>query len=374
MERTKLHELADFGQSIWLDNISRGMITSGKLQGWIDRGLRGLTSNPSIFNQAISRSDEYDHAIAELRSEGRSTFEIYDELTTRDIRDAADLFAPVYKSTEGLDGYVSLEINPELAHDTKASIKEGQRLFAKVDRPNLMIKVPATDAGFPVVTELLAAGINVNVTLIFSRDQYLRTVQAYFDGLEIWSRRRLGEKCLCSVASVFVSRVDTVADKLITERLGVLNDDSQRRRLEQLRGQTARANCRLILAAWRELFKSESQAPVVHPQRVLWGSTSTKNPDYSDIKYITELMTRPTVNTVPGKTLLAFLDHGAVAEALTQDTREAEDVLRLLNDQGISIDRICDQLLIDGVQAFEKAFKELLAAIESKARQLCPKS
>jgi len=376
MQCTKLHELADFGQSIWLDNISRSMIESGKLRNWIERGLRGLTSNPSIFNQAISHSREYDRMIADLRAAGKSTFEIYDELTIRDIRDAADLFTPVYQASDGLDGYVSLEINPELADDTAASIQEGKRLFAKVGRPNLMIKVPATDAGFPVVSELLASGINVNVTLIFSRQQYRRTVQAYFEGVRKFTSLHSGtsRNRIRSVASVFVSRVDTAADKMIANRLADIQDETQRRSLAQLTGQAAQANCRLILEAWRELFSDASAIRHMAVQRVLWGSTSTKNPDYSDIKYVSELIACPTVNTVPEKTLLAFLDHGTVAPALRQDVRQAEDILHALHAHGISVDRICDQLLIDGVEAFQKAFGQLLAAIETKARQLCSSS
>jgi len=364
MNRTKLHELADLGQSIWLDNISRGMIESGKLQDWIDRGLRGLTSNPSIFNKSISQSCEYDRMIAQLRSAGRSTFEIYDELTIRDIRDAADLFAPVYRDTEKLDGYVSLEINPELADDTEASIREGKRLFEKVGRENLMIKVPATEAGFPVVTELLACGINVNVTLIFSREQYRKTVQAFLKGTQG------NDKGAHSVASVFVSRVDTVADKLISEHLNSVQDVTQKKALELFKGQAAQANCRLIFEDWQKLF-SNKPAPV---QRVLWGSTSTKNPEYSDIKYVSELIAGPTVNTVPEKTLLAFLDHGTAVQALTQDARQAEKIIDTLHTHEIAIDAICAQLLIDGVEAFKRAFTELLTSIETKASQLCSSS
>jgi len=366
-----LRELADFGQSIWLDNINRAMIDRGDLKSWVDRGLKGLTSNPSIFNQVISRTDDYDPLIQKLAAAGKSTFEIYDELTTGDIRDAADLFAPVYQESARLDGYVSLEINPELANDTEASIREGKRLAAKVGRPNLMIKVPATPAGFPVVAELLAAGINVNVTLIFSLDQYVRTVEAFLKGLARYAQDNpdgdLGK--VRSVASVFVSRIDTVVDQLIEDKCQ--KGDAQ---LAGLKGKAAVANCRKILERSRELFGAREflslKANGAAPQRVLWGSTSTKNPQYSDIKYVAELITPLTVNTVPAKTLTAFLDHGVLKPALTQPVTEAQEVIATLGDQGISVDRICEELLEKGVAAFDDAFKGLLASIEEKARQL----
>ena len=372
---TKLNQLADLGQSVWLDYINRDIIESGKLKAWIEEGLRGMTSNPSIFNQVISQGGDYDGAIRRLKEEGKSTFEIYDALTIRDIQDAADLFRPVYEKTEGLDGYVSLEINPQMADDTQASIDEGRRLFKEVARPNVMIKVPATEAGFPVVEELLASGINVNVTLIFSVDQYCRTVRSYCEGLTRLSRTTPDLRQVRSVASVFVSRVDSVVDKLIDEKVSAKPQDALKAELLALKGTAAVANCRVILECYQELF---ARAPFkalaaqnAQIQRVLWGSTSTKNPLYNDVKYVEELITPLSVNTIPEKTLKAFLDHGEVKTALTDPAESAEAVLKALDRFGIKVNDVCQDLLDDGVAAFQKAFEELLQSIEAKAQQLC---
>lgn len=375
MPQTKLHELAEFGQSIWLDYISREMIEGGELQRWLDQGLRGLTSNPSIFNQAISKSTEYDERIAQLKEAGKSVFEIYDELTTKDIRDALDIFKPVYESTQGLDGYVSLEINPQLAHNEEESIKEGKRLFEKVNRPNLMIKVPATKAGFPVIEALLADGINVNATLIFSREQYRETAQAFLKGVERLSQRQGDLTQIRSVASVFISRIDTMVDQLIDEKAAAKADETPPAELQSLKGKAAVANTKLIFEMSRELFADQRFQDLEQKgaarQRVLWGSTSTKNPEYNDVKYVEELIARQSVNTVPEKTLKAFLDHGVVKEALNGDPEVARDIVEQLQKANISMDAVCSKLLDEGVAAFEKAFEELMTSIETKARQLC---
>lgn len=363
---TRLHQLAELKQSIWLDHINRSLIESGALKKWIDDGLRGMTSNPSIFNQVISQGSDYDPKILKLKEAGKSTFEIYDELTIRDIQDACDLFEPVYKTTRGLDGYVSLEINPELADDTDASIQEGRRLFKKVGRPNVMIKVPATQAGFSVIEELLADGINVNVTLIFSLKQYEETAQAFLKGLERLSKKTKDLSAVASVASVFVSRVDSAIDDLLDKK-----------NLPALKGKAAVANCKLILERSRELFAGSvfktlaSQGAKI--QRVLWGSTSTKNSAYSDVKYVAELIAPDTINTVPEKTLKAFMDHGTVKAALQGDAREAREIIASLRAAGIDSDAVCLQLLDDGVAAFEKAFAELMQSLKTKASQLCPR-
>lgn len=374
MPKTKLHETAEFGQSLWLDYINRSMIDSGKLNQWLERGLRGMTSNPSIFNQVISQSSDYDKKILALKEAGKSTFEIYDELTVADIQDACSIFMPVYNDTKQLDGYVSLEINPQLAHDAAASIKEGQRLFQRVNRPNLMIKVPATPAGFPVIEELIAQGINVNVTLIFSLQQYTDTVEAFLKGLE-----RLAEKTgdlgsIRSVASVFVSRVDTMIDKMLDDKIAAAKDPALKQKLTSLKGRAAVANCRLIFERFKELFTSKRFQIVMQKraavQRVLWGSTSTKNPAYRDTKYVDELIVNPSVNTVPESTLLAFMEHGQVQKGLTGSRKEAEEVFAALGELDISINQVCARLLQDGVAAFEKSFAELMTSIETKAKQL----
>lgn len=377
MNRTKLHELADFGQSLWLDYISRSLLESGKLKSLIDNGLRGMTSNPTIFNQAIAESQDYDEKIAKLRESGKTTFEIYDELTIRDVQEAADFFRPVFESTKGLDGYVSLEINPQLANQVDEQTREGKRLFQKVNRPNVMIKVPSTKSGFPVIEELLSDGIPVNVTLIFSLQQYKGTAQAYLRGLERRMLRMGDLSKMRSVASVFVSRIDTSIDKLLDEKIAQASDQSLKNKLNSLKGKSAVANSRLIFAEFQSIFNdtqykafAQKRAP---EQRVLWASTGTKNPQYSDLKYVTELISRPTVNTVPEKTLNAFLDHGSVKEALAGDVKDARALFASLKESGIDIDQVCLKLLNDGVAAFEKSFDDLLASIEQKAQRLCTK-
>ncbi len=375
MQPTTIQQLADYGQSIWLDYISRSLLESGKLKNLIAQGLRGMTSNPSIFNQVISSGRDYDERIIRLKAQGKSTFEIYDALTIADIQDAADLFQGVYEKTKGLDGYVSLEINPQIAHRVDEQVKEGMRLCTAVKRPNLMIKVPATKEGLTVAEELIAYGINVNVTLIFSLQQYEGAVKAYFKGLNRLTQHQGDLTKLRSVASVFVSRVDTTVDELLDERLADVSDSIQKEKLQSLKGKAAVANCRAIFEKYRELFGGgafkvlkEKGADI---QRVLWGSTSTKNPHYSDIKYVTELIAQPTVNTLPEKTLHAFLDHGRIQEAFTYPASQSKDLLAQLKNLGIDVDRICQDLLHDGVVAFEDAFQALLASIEKKAAQLC---
>lgn len=368
-----LEQLSQLGQSVWLDYIDRHLLESGKLKGLISEGLRGMTSNPSIFHQAISSSNDYDRKIIQYKEAGKSTFEIYDELTIKDIQDATDQFKAVFETTAGLDGYVSLEINPQIAHDTAASIEEGKRLFKKVDRRNVMIKVPATPAGFPVIEELVANGINVNVTLIFSMEQYLKTVEAYIKGLERYHEAGGDLSKVRSVASVFVSRVDTMIDKMLAEKAAQESNNANKVRLENLKGKAAVANCRLIYEKSKELFAQETFRKLVKSkaniQRVLWGSTSTKNPDYPDVKYVAELILKQTVNTIPEATLNAFMDHGKAREA-DGSAKEAQAAIHNLKDFGIDIDQVCLKLLDDGVAAFDKAFVALMEAIEKKAAQL----
>ena len=370
MAKTTIQQLADYGQSAWLDYISRSLLESGKLKNLIAQGLRGMTSNPSIFNQAISSSNDYDTKIMQLKGKGKSTFEICDALTIADIQDATDQFKSVYATTKGFDGYVSLEINPKIAHKTDEQIKEGLRLFQAVGRPNLMIKVPATTEGFKVVEELTASGVNVNTTLIFSLKQYERTVNAYFTGLTRLLKNNGKADKVHSVASVFVSRIDTVIDDLLEKNVDARN-------LQSLKGRAAVANCRIIFERYHKFVNSPAYetlaAQGANMQRVLWGSTSTKNPQYSDIKYVMELIARPTVNTIPEKTLMAFLDHGKVQEAFGASSGDATQILSKLRSLGIDIDTVCQDLLRDGVKAFEDAFEALLNAIEKKAAQLCAK-
>lgn len=372
MAKTKIEELGDFGQSIWLDSISRSMIETGKLQEMINKGLRGMTSNPTIFDKAIGSGSDYDEKIKELQKLGKSTFEIYDNLTVKDIQDAADLFKPVYDRTNGFDGYISLEINPKLAFDTEETIKEGERLYEKVNRPNVMFKVPSTEAGFGAVEELLSEGINVNVTLIFSLEQYVKTANAYLKGMKRLLEKQGDLSTISSVASVFVSRIDTATDKIIDERISKGQEKEIKNRLKSLRGKAAVANSKIIFQKYLELFSGKEfqflKDKGSKVQRVLWGSTGTKDPDYSDIKYVSELIGSPTVNTVPEKTLDAFLDHGVIEETLTQDVKEAKEVVDTLKGFGIDLNVICAKLLDEGVTAFEKSFDSLLNTIEIKKK------
>ena len=368
MSQTSIQKLADYGQSIWLDYISRSLLESGKLKNLIGQGLRGMTSNPTIFNQAISSSRDYDSKITKLLESGKKTFEIYDELTISDIQEACDTFKNVYERTDALDGYVSLEINPKLAMNTDESIKEGRRLFQKVKRPNCMIKVPSTKAGFPVIEELLADGINVNVTLIFSVEQYEQTAQAYLKGMSRLAKKQKDLNRTRSVASVFVSRIDTAVDKLLDEKKAP----------SVLKGKAAVANSQLIFEKFQSYFSSDTYKALAknkaQPQRVLWASTGTKNPAYSDIKYVTELISKPTVNTLPENTLNAVLDHGVVKEALIGDVQEARKIFSDLKALGMDVDQVCAKLLTDGVAAFEKSFDELLESITAKSKSLCAAS
>ena len=376
MSKSTLQQLADYGQSAWLDYISRSLIESGKLKKLIDLGLRGMTSNPSIFNQSIGSTNEYDAAISRLKNANKSTFEIYDELTIKDIQDAADCFLPVYEKTKKLDGYVSLEINPLLANKIKEQADEGLRLFKKVNRPNLMIKVPSTKSGFDVIEELIANGINVNVTLIFSLEQYIQTVKAYFRGLKRLSQKEENLSHVRSVASVFVSRVDTTIDAILDAKIKNEKDKIKQIKLGSLKGRAAVANSRIIFEKFKEMFASDEYKQLfkkrANVQRVLWGSTSTKNPQYSDVKYVSELIVKPTVNTIPEPTLNAFLDHGKVKDAFHYDASEAESIIQTLKDEGILINQICAKLLDEGLVAFDKAFETLLQSIEKKAAQLVP--
>jgi len=369
-----IHELDAVGQSVWLDNIGRSLIKTGRLKSLIDLGLKGMTSNPTIFDKAVAAGPDYDDQIRGLRRGGASAFGIYDELTTTDVRDAADVFKPVYDRTGGLDGFVSLEINPKLAGDATGTIVEGMRLSRKVGRPNVMFKVPATDAGFEAVEELTAAGINVNITLIFSTRQYHATALAYVRGIKRLAGRHDDVARIRSVASVFVSRIDTAVDALL-EALIARESDARRKELAgSLKGRVAVANSHLCYADFRSIFAAGDfrglGAKGANIQRPLWGSTSAKNPAYSDVKYVEELIARDTVNTMPEKTFSAFLDHGRVAEALTPDASKSEAILAELGTLGISIDDVCDRLLEDGVRAFDRSLDDLLQTIEKKAASL----
>jgi transaldolase len=357
---TKLHDLANMGQAIWLDFIQRSLMESGQLQALIDQGLRGMTSNPSIFDKAISKSGDYDEDLAKLAAEGKSPEAIYEALAVEDIRNAADLLRPVYDATQGLDGYVSLEVSPLLANDTQGTLAEARHLHALVNRPNIFIKVPATPAGVPAIEALISEGINVNVTLIFSLSQYEPIANAYIAGLEQRVNRGQDISMMASVASFFVSRVDTAVDKEL-EKLGH----------QELQGVAAIANARCAYALYQRLFGSERWQRLAergaHVQRPLWASTSAKNPAYRDVIYVEQLIGPQTVNTVPMETLLAFMDHGCVAPTLEAGMDEAAEQLQKIASLGIDLEQITAKLQADGVDAFIKSFRSLIDTVAAKA-------
>jgi transaldolase len=362
-----LVQLHAHGQSFWYDNIRRRFLRDGTIEDLIRRdGLRGMTSNPSIFQKAIGQSDDYDAQIRELLLAGSSTIDIYEALALEDIRQACDLFAGVYAESAGRDGFVSLEVSPRLAHDTEATVAEAQRLFAAVKRPNVMIKVPATPEGIPAVRRLLGAGINVNITLMFSMDHYEAVAQAYMAGLADFADHGGDVARLASVASFFVSRVDTAVDERLRER-----GTSE---AEMLLGKIAVANSKVVYQRFKALFHGESfagwRAKGAPVQRLLWASTSTKDPAFADTKYIDELIGPSTVNTMPQNTLEAFRDHGTVSESLEADVDEARAAIEALANLGIDLDGVAQELQRDGVTAFADSFDDLLDVIASKAHEM----
>lgn len=363
-----LRELGRLGQSVWLDFIRRRMLDDGELARLVsDDGVRGVTSNPAIFEKAISSGDEYTAQILEVapRLDGDPR-RVFEALAVEDVRRAADVLAGVHRDSAGADGYVSLEVAPDLARDTEATVAEARRLWAAVGRPNLMIKVPGTPEGVPAVRRLLAEGIHVNVTLLFARSAYEAVADAHLEGLE--ERLRRGEPIarVASVASFFVSRIDTLVDARLEERAAGLSGAGAERLLA-LRGRVAIANAKLAYAKYGEMFATQQwqalAARGARTQRLLWASTGTKNPAYRDVLYVEELIGDNTVNTVPLETLVAFRDHGAPRASLEEGVDEARAVLERLERSGISLTKVTSELLADGVKKFVEPFDKLLAAI-----------
>ncbi|OGV56505.1 MAG: transaldolase [Lentisphaerae bacterium GWF2_44_16] len=370
MKNNPLSRLGSFGQSIWLDYIRRDLITGGKLRRLIEEdGLRGMTSNPSIFEKAIAESHDYDENIRSMTVEGKNANEIYEALSQRDVQLAADEFRPLYEKTDGKDGYVSLEVNPHLAHDTNGTIQEARRLWSALNRPNVFIKIPATNEGLPAIQQLISEGINVNVTLLFSLPRYRQVAEAYIGGIEARAAQGKALKQVASVASFFVSRIDALVDPLLDKSItqGGKNADIAKK----LRGEVAIASAKMAYQIYREVFGNEhfmrlaDQGALV--QRLLWASTSSKNPDYSDVKYIEALIGPDTVNTAPLETLDAYRNHGEPENRLEQDIKEASWVLERLPELGISIDNMTRQLEDEGVEKFNKPFDKLMATLAEKA-------
>ncbi len=375
MSTNPLVELTRLGQSIWYDNIERRLITSGELKRLIDEDeLRGVTSNPAIFEKAISGSDEYTGQLTELVGQGKEATEIYEALAVRDIQSACDLFAEVYDRTDGLDGFVSLECSPVLANDTDATIEEARRLWHMVDRKNAMIKIPGTPEGGPAIEQCIYEGININITLLFSLESYEQTIEAYLKGLERRVREGKPVDNISSVASFFVSRIDTAVDKRVEELISRATDEQEKERLRSILGRVAIANAKMAYQRYKEVFHGERFASLgasgARVQRPLWASTSTKNPAYPDIYYVDALMGPETVNTLPPATFAAFRDHGRARVTIEDKLDEEREVLERLEQSGISLDEVTRQVLADGVRLFVEPFEKLLAAIEKRRGEL----
>lgn len=363
-----LLELQAQGQSVWYDNIDRAQLISGQFKRMLhEDGVVGVTANPTIFEKSISGGHAYDEQISQLIRAGKSTNEIYEAIVVQDIRTVADLLRPIYDRTAGKDGYVSLEVSPDLAHNTEGTIAEARRFWQLVDRPNLMIKIPATPAGLPAVYETLRNGINVNITLIFSIKVYRQVTDAYLRALADRHAQGQDIHTLASVASFFVSRVDTLVDKLLEEKIKAGGDAGK---LRALQGKAAIANARLVYQDFQQTFGSGRFAPLkqekAHVQRPLWASTSTKNPAYRDVLYAEELIGPDTVDTMPLETINNFRDHGQVRKSIEDNLAGAHQTFAELEQLGIHYDQITQQLLDEGVQKFADSFHQVFAGIENK--------
>ncbi|HIK10684.1 MAG TPA: transaldolase [Oscillatoriaceae cyanobacterium M33_DOE_052] len=369
--------IRNYGQSIWIDNLSRDAIVSGELKELISsRDVRGITSNPAIFEKAIAGNKIYDADIAAGARESKSVLEIYESLVFEDIRNACDIFKSVYEESGGLDGYVSIEVPPNLARDTAGTIAEAQRYYQEIDRPNVMIKIPGTPEGLLAVEKVIAAGINVNVTLLFSVASYVETFWAYIRGLE--ARMAKGEDVsqIASVASFFISRIDSNIDALADKLIAKTNDPDRKASLDLIKGQVAIANAKIAYQEYKQILQSDRwqalAAKGARPQRLLWASTSTKNPLYKDTIYIEELIGPDTVNTVPPSTIEACADHCDIQSRIETNVEAAYQLIASLKELGIDIDEVMAELLEDGIDKFIKPFDSLIASLQEKVNQLVP--
>lgn len=370
MNKNPLKKLESLGQSIWLDYIRRDLIANGELQHLIDEdGLRGMTSNPSIFEKAIAESTIYDSAIQKMALDGKDVNTIYEAISQQDVQSAANVFKTLYEKTAGEDGYVSLEVNPHLAHDTAGTIEEGRRLWAALNRPNVLIKVPATTEGLVAIRQLISEGINVNVTLLFSLPRYRAVAKAFVEGLEARVAKRKSIDQITSVASFFLSRIDTLVDPLLEKIIG--SDSKKNEIAREALGEVAISSAKAAYQIYKEVFHSSRfkklEGKGAHVQRLLWASTSNKNPNYSDIKYIEPLIGANTVNTVPPQTIDAYRDHGDPKLTIEQDLQKANRVLKSLPELGIDIDKITQQLEDEGIGKFNEPFDKLMGALANKS-------
>jgi transaldolase/glucose-6-phosphate isomerase len=369
-----LKDLLKYGQSVWLDYIRRDLLTSGELKRLIEEdGLRGMTSNPAIFEKAIADSTLYSDILQSLRS--RSDLDAkgrYEILAIRDIQDAADFLRPVYDSSKRRDGYVSLEVSPYLARDTEGTRAEARRLWKTVGRENVMIKVPGTAEGIPAFQQLISEGININVTLLFSQEVYQRVAEAYIAGLEQLSARGGDVSKIASVASFFISRIDSAVDAIVGERLKASKGQREQQQLKSILGKVAIANGKQTYVSYQKIFSGDRWKALstkgAQTQRVLWASTSTKNPNYRDVLYVEELIGPDTVNTIPPATLDAFRDHGRARPSLTEDVESANRTMETAAKLGVSMKEVTDKLTDDGVRLFAEAFDKLLKAVETSSK------
>ena len=370
MKNNPVRQLETLGQSIWLDYIRRDLIAGGGLRRLIEEdGLRGMTSNPSIFEKAIADSHDYDADIRSMALEGKGAMAIYEAISQRDVQSAADAFRPLYDGTDGKDGYVSLEVNPHLAHDTHGTLQEARRLWGALNRPNVFIKVPATTEGLPAIRQLISEGINVNVTLLFGLPRYRQAAEAYIAGIEARSNQGKPVKHVASVASFFVSRIDTLVNPMleaIISQGGKAADVAK-----DALGQVAVASAKMAYQIYKEIFDSDRFKSLasqgVGVQRLLWASTGAKNPDFSDVKYVEALIGPDTVNTAPVETIDAYRDHGDPQARLEQDMFEAARVLSLLPELGISLDTVTQQLEDEGVAKFNQPFDKLMEILAKRS-------
>jgi transaldolase/glucose-6-phosphate isomerase len=367
-----LKGLLAYGQSPWMDYVRRDLLTSGQLKKYIDNdGLRGMTSNPAIFEKAITGSNLYNDILNSPEAKKLDPNGLFEKIAIRDIQDACDIFKPVYDESKRRDGYVSLEVSPFLGHDTKATIDEARRLWKAVNRPNVMIKIPGTPEGLPAIRQCLEDGLNINITLLFAQSAYEKVAEAFFAALEARAAKGQDISHIASVASFFVSRIDTLVDSKIDEKLKATTDAGQKALLESLHGKVAIANARLTYKKYQELYGGARWKPLAakgaQTQRLLWASTSTKNPKYRDVIYVEELIGADTVDTIPPATFDAFRDHGKLRPSLTENVEGAAKTMADLAKAGISMKEVTDKLLVDGVKLFADAFRTLLDAVGKSA-------
>lgn len=381
MASNPLLQIKDFGQSIWMDNLTRDLIESGELKEMIEsRGLRGLTSNPAIFEKAIAGNKIYDTDIEAGIRAGKSVQDIYESLVFDDIRHACDIFQPIYETSGGLDGYVSIEVPPKVAHDTQATIEEARRYYREIGKENVMIKIPGTVEGLPAVEQVISEGINVNVTLLFSVDSYVETAWAYIRGLEARATKGEDISKLASVASFFISRIDIKIDEQIDQKLKTIGteDQSEEARLQVVKGKVAIANAKVAYQEYKKIIRSDRwkalSAKGANPQRLLWASTSTKNPEYNDVMYVNELVGPDTVNTLPPSTIEACADHCEIDNRLEKEVDKAYQLIESLKDPDINInlDEVMAELLSEGIDKFIQPFESLLQSLEEKVNRLSP--